>query len=94
MATDETPQPDGSIPQKPSLFQTIGATIAGLIAVKLATYIITTLWRLVTKEDPPQVDQQVPVGKKAAWLALSGAASGTARQTARDLIKPPTGGPA
>ena len=94
MAKDETPQPDGSIPQKPSLAQTIGATIAGLIAVKLATYVITTLWRLVTKEDPPQVDEQVPVGKKAAWLALSGAASGTARQTVRDLIKPPTSGPA
>ncbi len=94
MATDEVAQPDGSIPQKPSLFQTVGATIAGLIAVKLATYVITTLWRLVTKENPPQVDEQAPMGKKAAWLALSGAASGTARQTARDLIKPPTAGPA
>ena len=94
MAKDETPQPDGSQTQKPTLVQNIGATIAGLIAVKLATYVITTLWRLVTKENPPQVDQQVPVGKKAAWLALSGAASGTARQTARDLIKPPTSGPA
>ena len=93
MAKD-TPQPDGSIPQKPSLAQTIGATIAGLIAVKLSTYVITTLWRLVTKEDPPQVDQHVSAKKKAAWLALMGAVSGTARQTARDLIKPPTSGPA
>lgn len=93
MAKD-TPQPDGSIPQKPSLVQTIGATIAGLIAVKLATYVVTTLWRLVTREDPPQVDQNVAAAKKAAWLALMGAVSGTARQTARDLIKPPTSGPA
>lgn len=93
MAQD-TPQPDGSVPQKPSLVQTIGATIAGIIAVKLATYMVTTLWRLATKEDPPQVDQNVAVGKKAAWLALMGAVSGTARQTARDLIKPPTAGPA
>ena len=87
-------QPDGSVPEKPSLFQTIAATIAGLIAVKLASYMITTLWRLVTKEDPPQVDQQVPAAKKAAWLALTGAVTGTARQTVRDLIKPPTSGPA
>ena len=91
---DDTPQADGSIPQKPSLFQTIAATIAGLIAVKLASYMITTLWRLVTKEDPPQVDQHVPAAKKAAWLALTGAVTGTARQTVRDLIKPPTSGPA
>jgi hypothetical protein len=91
---EDLPQPDGSEPKKPSLFQNIGATIAGLLAVKLATYIVTTVWRLVTREDPPQVDQRAPVGKKAAWLALVGAASGTARQTARDLVKPPTGGPA
>ena len=91
---EEAPQPDGSIPQKPSLAQTIGAMIAGIIAVKLATYIVTTLWRLVTREEPPQVDQNVPAMKKAAWVGLVGAASGAARQTARDLIKPPGAGPA
>ena len=94
MAQDDVPQPDGSVPKKPSIFQSIAATIAGLIAVKVATYVVTTLWRLVTKEDPPQVDQAAPVAKKAAWLALIGAVSGTARQTARDLIKPPSAGPA
>ena len=94
MADDDAPQPDGSVPKKPSIFQSIAATILGLIAVKVATYLMTTLWRLVTKEDPPQVDQNVSPGKKAAWLALIGAASGTARQTARDLVKPPTAGPA
>lgn len=94
MAKKKTVQPDGSVPQKPSLAQTVGATLAGLLAVKLATYIITTLWRLVTREDPPQVDQNVPVAKKAAWIALVGAAAGASRQAARDLIKPPTDGPA
>ena len=91
---EEVQQPDGSTPKKPSLIQTVGATIAGIVAVKVVTYLITTLWRLVTREDPPQIDQAVPIGKKAAWMALIGAASGTARQTARDLIKPPTSGPA
>ena len=79
---------------KPSLFQTVGAMIAGIIAVKLATYIVTTMWRLATKEDPPQVDEAAPPGKKAAWIALIGAATGAARQVARDAIKPPTEGPA
>ncbi|MFP5297867.1 MAG: DUF4235 domain-containing protein [Actinomycetota bacterium] len=79
---------------KPSLLQTIGATIAGVLAVKLSTYIVTTIWRLVTREDPPQIDQAVPVKKKAAWLALVGAVTGAARQSARDIIKPPTSGPA
>ncbi len=90
----KTTQPDGSVPQKPSLFQTIGAMIAGIVAVKIATFLVTTIWRLATREDPPQVDQQVPVKKKAAWLALIGAATGAARQAARDVIKPPTSGPA
>ncbi len=86
--------PDGSTPQKASLAQTLGAIIGGLIAVKLATYVVTTLWRLVTREEPPQIDQNVPVGKKAAWVALIGAATGAARQATRDVIKPPTIGPA
>jgi hypothetical protein len=80
--------------QKPSLFQTVGATIAGIIAVKLATYVVTTAWRLATRENPPQMDDATSRGKKAAWLALVGAATGAARQTARDVVKPPTPGPA
>jgi hypothetical protein len=93
MAKD-LPQPDGSVPQKPSIFQTIGAAVGGILAVKLATYVITTGWRLVTKEDPPQIDQAVPIPKKAMWIGLVGAATGAARQAARDAIKPPTDGPA
>jgi hypothetical protein len=89
-----TPQPDGSVAQKPSLWQTVGAMIAGILAVKLAAYVVTTLWRLVTREDPPQMDQQVSAAKKAVWLALIGAATGAARQSARDFVKPPQAGPA
>ena len=90
----KTPQPDGSIPQKPSMLQNVGALIAGILAVKLATYVVTAVWRLVTREDPPQVDMDVSVLKKAAWLAVIGAITGAARQSVRDLIKPPTAGPA
>jgi hypothetical protein len=90
----EKPLPDGSVPQKASMFQNIAAMIGGIIAVKLATYVVTTLWRLVTKEEPPQVDQAIPIKKKAAWIALIGAASGAARQSVRDVIKPPTTGAA
>ncbi len=94
MAKDEDIQADGSVPQKPSLFQTIAAAVLGMLAVKVATYMVTTVWRLVTREDPPQIDMAIPVAKKAAWVGLVGAASGAARQAARDLVKPPTGGPA
>lgn len=87
-------QADGSIPQKPTMFQSIGAIVAGVLAVKLATYVVTTLWRLVTREDPPQIDMDISPGKKAAWIALIGATTGAARQAARDKIKPPTGGAA
>jgi hypothetical protein len=91
MAKD-VPQPDASTPQKPNIFQTVGAIVAGVVAVKLATYIVTAAWRLATRENPPQMDQDVGAMKKAAWLALIGAATGAARQTARDYIKPPTTG--
>jgi hypothetical protein len=84
----------GEVAQKPSLVQNLGAIVAGIIAVKLATYVITTVWRLVTKENPPQIDEQVAIGKKAAWIGLVGAATGAARQAAREVIKPPTGKPA
>lgn len=93
MAKD-LPQPDGSEPRKPSLVQTIGAALAGVAAVKLATYVVTTLWRLVTREEPPQIDQAVRPAKKAAWIALIGATTGAARQAARDKVKPPNDGPA
>lgn len=84
----------GAPAQKASMFQTVGAIVAGVLAVKLATYVVTTMWRLVTRENPPQIDEAVPPLKKAAWIGLIGAATGAARQAARDLVKPPTGGPA
>jgi len=88
------PLPDGSIPQKASMIQSLAATVAGIMAVRLATYVVTTVWRLVTKEEPPQVDQAVSVGKKTAWLALIGAVTGASRQAVRDKIKPPGTGAA
>jgi len=89
-----TPTASGEQARKPSVFQTVGAIVAGLLAVKLATSIVTTMWRLITRENPPQVDEPVPIAKKALWIGLVGAATGAARQAARDIIKPPTGGPA
>ncbi len=94
MTKERAVQPDGSVPKKPTMFQTIGAMLAGIVAVKLSTYVVVTLWRLVTREDPPEIDQAVHWTKKAAWLALIGAATGASRQAARELIKPPTSGAA
>jgi hypothetical protein len=82
----------GVPPKKPSMVQSLGAAIAGIIAVKLAGYVITTGWRLATRENPPQADEAVSIGKKALWIGLVGAATGAARQAARDFIQPP--GPA
>jgi Protein of unknown function (DUF4235) len=84
----------GEPARKSNLFQNVGAILAGILAVKLATFVVTTLWRLVTRENPPQVDEDVRPAKKAAWIALIGAATGAARQAARDKIKPPAGKPA
>ena len=80
---------DGDNGSKSGVLQTVAAMIAGMIAVKLATYLVTTMWRLVTREDPPEVDEPAPPGKKAAWIALFGAATGAARQAARDVVKGP-----
>ena len=94
MADDIDITAEGTIAQKPTIFQTIAAAILGMLAVKLATLVVTTAWRLVTREEPPQIDMDVPAGKKAAWVAVVGAATGAARQMARDKVKPPMKGPA
>ena len=90
----DVPQPDGSVPEKPSLLQSIGATVLGIVAAKLATNLATAIWRLITREDVPKIHQGVSAIKKALWLALSGVISGSARQAVRDIIKPTTAGPA
>lgn len=74
---------------KPSIFQTIAAALGGIIAVKIATYIVATLWRLIAREEPPDIGEPGPPVKKAAWVGLVGAASGAARQAIHDMIKPP-----
>lgn len=90
MRKQEVGQVGDSVSQKPSVLHKIGALIAGILAVKIVAYFVTTMWRLVTREDPPQVDQKAPLAKKAAWVALFGAATGATRQTVRDMILPPT----
>ena len=94
MSKDAAIQTDGSIAQKPSLVQKLGAAVAGMLAARVATYTVTTMWRLATREEPPQIDMKVPLAKKALWVALVGGASGAAAQMARDVIKPPVEGPA
>jgi hypothetical protein len=93
MKEQGVPEVEAAEPQKPTILQKIGAIIAGVLAVKIVAYFVTTVWRLVTREDPPQVDQKAPIAKKAAWVALIGAATGATRQTVRDMILPPTEGP-
>lgn len=74
------------------LLRKAGAALAGILAARIALYALATLWRLATREDPPQADSATPVAKKAAWLALAGAAAGATRQAARDYVKPPQAG--
>lgn len=77
------------------LLQTIVAALAGVVAVKVAASIVATGWRLATREDPPQIDADTAsVAKKALWVALIGAATGAARQAARDTVKKSRRGPA
>ena len=92
MVRKKTREPDGASARKPSLFQTIAAALAGLIAVKVITYVVVTLWRLATREDPPDLEEETSFAKKAIWIAVVAAATGTARQLARDWVKPPSSG--
>ena len=91
--SNETIEADEQEERKSSFLKTILATLAGVIAVKMATYIVTTGWRLATKEDPPQADDPAPIAKKAMWIGLIGAVTGAARQAARDYVKPPQAPP-
>ncbi len=65
----------------------VAIILAGVIAVKLVSVVLTALWKKVFHEEPPQADEEAPAAKKAGWLAAYGAATGVLRQTARDLVK-------
>lgn len=87
-------QPDGSTTQKASMAQNLVAALGGLLAAKIAAYAVTTVWRLATREEPPQIDQHVSALKKAVWLGTFAAVTGIARQSVHDLVKPPVEGAA
>jgi len=91
---EELPQPDGSIPEEPTGTQMVLAAVGGVMAAKLATRLVTYVWRSFTGEDVPKVHQQASTAKKVTWLAVAGIVSGSARQIVRDWIKPVTTGPA
>ncbi len=90
----ELPQSDGSIPEEPTGTQMFLASVGGVLAAKLASRLVTYVWRSLTGEDVPKVHQQASTTKKLTWLAVAGVISGSARQIVRDWIKPVTTGPA
>ena len=64
------------------------ALILGAAAAKLATRSAEKIWTAGLHRDVPSMRRDESVLEKAAWIALSAALVGVARELAKDLAAP------
>jgi hypothetical protein len=64
------------------------ALVLGAAAAKLAMKGAEKIWTSGFRQNLPEMRQGEPVGKKAAWIALSAALVGVARELVKDLTAP------
>jgi hypothetical protein len=74
--------------RKGGMARTVAAVVLGGVAAKIATKGAEKIWTKGFRQDVPLMQQGEPLMKKAAWLALSSALVGVARELARDFAAP------
>jgi hypothetical protein len=74
--------------RKGGIVRGIVALLLGTIAAKLALKGAEKIWTAGLRQDLPEMRRDEPMVKKAAWIALSAALVGVARELARDLAAP------
>jgi hypothetical protein len=68
--------------------RTLLAVVLGAAAAKVALKGAEKLWTSGFRQDLPGTSEQESIAKKAAWVALSAALVGVARELVRDLAAP------
>lgn len=62
--------------------------VAGALAAKAAMTLVEAMWTRGFKKDVPQMTQEESTAEKLAWIALTAAAVGVAREIGREAVAP------
>lgn len=74
--------------RKGGIVRKLVAVCAGAVAAKLAIKAVEQVWRKGFRAGPPRMVPQESAWKKAAWMGLTAAGVGIARQLTRDVVAP------
>lgn len=77
------------VDRKGGLARSLVALAVGTIAAKVAMKAAEKIWTAGFRQsDVPSMDESESIARKAAWVALSAALVGVARELAKDLAAP------
>lgn len=73
---------------KGGLLRKLVAIAAGALAAKAAMALVEAMWTKGLRKDVPQMTEAESTVEKLAWIALTAAAVGVARELGREAIAP------
>jgi hypothetical protein len=73
---------------KGGIFRKLLALAAGALAARLAIAAVEKLWTKGLRQDLPEMSEYESLGKKLAWIGMTAAAVGIARELAREITAP------
>jgi len=74
--------------RKGGLARKMAALAMGALAAKFAMMAVEQFWTKGLKQDLPEMSDQESMARKVAWIGLTAAAVGMAREAARQLTAP------
>ena len=77
-----------SIETKGGLARKLFAVAMGALAAKFAMMAVEALWTRGLRQELPEMSDEESLGRKVAWIGLTAAAVGIAREVARELTAP------
>lgn len=77
-----------NVERKGGLARKLMALAAGALAAKLAMMAVEQIWTRGLKQDLPEFTEEESMGKKVAWIGLTAAAVGMAREVVRQVAAP------
>ncbi len=77
-----------NVESKGGLARKLMALAAGALAAKLAMMAVEQIWTKGLKQDLPEFTDEESLGKKVAWIGLTAAAVGMAREAVRQVTAP------
>ena len=76
------------VKKKGGIGRSILALALGTVAAKLALKGAEKIWTAGFRQEVPRMEEEESIARKAAWVALTAALVGMAREIAKDLAAP------